>query len=175
VPKAWTTAAAAIALILGTVEASAQEWNGFVTGGLEVTYRPLVDAVDYGPALARGGALLRLGKSRLWVGAQGDVLISPPYVTGRGGPIALVTIRQAGRSHVFAHGGWVFGPNAFGSNHQPVFGGGLNVWTGERRGLRIAVEDALHRSPGFCFGQSAECVPASLSHTLSGVIGIVWR
>lgn len=176
---ALPTVLAAQTVAQSSVVTSAQQWSGFLTGGFEATYRSRGDESyrDLGPALVRGGALVRIGKSRFWGGAQGDVLFLPPYTGARGGPIGQVDIWRAGRNHLLAYAGYVFGANAFGNNYQPILGAGLNVWIRQRRGLRIAAEDAFHRSPRFCLGPMGrqDCIPASTDHTLSGVIGIVWR
>jgi hypothetical protein len=127
-----------------------------------------------------GGVLLDLAHAWLSAGAEGDLFISWPYFAGRGGPIVQVNLVRHAPVRIFAIAGMSWGEQA-----GPMFGGGIEVWTQGRFGLRATVQDYLASVAGFDCGYYG-LDPASCDSNFHGGrsftghqptvrIGVVWR
>src|SRR3954447_4145431 len=115
-------------VLAGSSQVSAQQLQGFVTGGSS--------AGENGEQFPTIGGGLLIDVARGWVsaGGQADVFFSNGYATGRGGVLAQANIvrRRAVRPFIVGGFGW-------GEDAGPTFGAGIEVWSG-RVGFRASVQ-----------------------------------
>jgi hypothetical protein len=128
------TAAAVLALatLLHTPPAFAQELRGFVGGGV------MSDVNDEHFPTIGGGVLVDLGQPWVSAGGQGEMFFSWPYVAGRGGAFVQGNVVPKGPVRPFVLAG--FGS---GETDGAMFGAGVEFRPRSRAGLRASVEDYL--------------------------------
>jgi hypothetical protein len=131
--------AVVLAPVSHTGAAEAQELRGFLGAS---TVSDLNE--QHFPALG-GGVLLHLPTPWITAGAQAEMMISWPYVAGRGAVFGQVNVLRRRPVTPFVLLGIGFGESA-----GPMVGGGVDLrpWGG-RMGLRVNVEDYLARVEGF--------------------------
>ena len=128
---------------------------------------------------ASGGVLYDLG-ALVSAGVQGDLLVSGGYAAGRIVPFAQVNAIRERSVTVFVTGGI-----GIGEQKGPMYGGGVELWTGRRIGVRAAVQDYLTRVAsmdcGFFGIDAATCAGqyhggrAYTAHQPTVQIGVAWR
>ena len=157
-------------------EVSAQQLQGFVTGGSSAG-----ENGEQFPTIG-GGVLVDVARGWVSVGGQGDVFFSNGYATGRGGVLAQANVIGRRAVRPFIVGGFAWGEDA-GS----TFGAGIEVWSG-RVGFRASVQDYRTHPLGFdvvdciqrgdtesfCDARLREAKPGT-KHQPSVQFGIVWR
>lgn len=128
-----------LASLLQANAPSAQEVRGMIGGGM------VSDLNDQRYPAVGGGVLLDLLSSWVSVGAQGEMMVSWPYVAGRGSVFGQVNALRVGSVRLFVMGGAAGGESA-----GPLFGGGVDLRPSKGRpGLRVAIEDYLADIAGF--------------------------
>ena len=172
--KAMLIAVMTTLAVAGPSQVSAQQPQGFVTGGSSVG----VNSERF-PTIG-GGVLFDVARGWASVGAQGDVFFSNGYATGRAGVLAQANVirRRAVRPFVVGGFGW-------GEDAGSTFGAGIEVWSGGRVGFRASVQDYRTHVGGFdClhFGYTQAYCDANLrggkpytARMPSVQLGIVWR
>ena len=172
--KAMLIAVMTTLAVAGPSQVSAQQPQGFVTGGIS----PGENEGEGFPTIG-GGVLFDVVRGWVSVGAQGDLFFSNGYVAGRGGVLAQANVIRHRAVRPFVVGGYGWGEDA-GS----TFGGGIEVWSG-RVGFRASVQDYRTHVLGFdClyFGYTQSYCDANFRggkpytvHQPSVQVGIVWR
>ena len=132
--RTLTIAAVIAAATLVTAEsASAQNFRGFVGGGV------MSDVNDEHFPTAGGGVLFDLGQPWVSAGGQGEVFFSWPYVAGRGGMFLQGNVVPKGPVRPFVLAG--FGS---GESDGAMFGAGVEFRPrAGAAGFRASVEDYL--------------------------------
>jgi hypothetical protein len=157
-----------VVFLLGffAAEAPAQDWHGFVTGG--------VGSIDYGPGNRQRigqvstGALVALGTRHLSAGGQVDLLLSNGYATARGGGLVeLDLLGRRGTIRPFGNGGYFAGEGG----GLWIAGGGVELMRRDRFGIRIFVQDAFRSSSvSGPLGGTSRTI-----HEPSFQIGLAWQ
>jgi hypothetical protein len=123
---------------LSAADAAAQDIGGYVTAGTgSIDYLVHRETI---PQFA-GGVLWRIADDRIRVGAEVNAMTSNRYWSGRGGPVAEVVLIRRERFSPFIRGG-----RFFGEDTSWVAGAGVDLWLGDRTGLRLMVQDAFRQS-----------------------------
>ena len=171
--KAMLIAVMTTLAVAGASRVSAQQPQGFVTGGISTGEN------DERFPTVGGGVLFDVARGWVSAGAQGDLFFSNGYVAGRGGVLAQANVirRRAVRPFVVGGFGW-------GEDAGPTFGAGIEVWSG-RVGFRASVQDYRTHVLGFdclSLGYTQAYCDANLrggkpytQHQPSVQFGIVWR
>jgi hypothetical protein len=160
-------------VVAGPSQVSAQQLQGFVTGGTSAG-----ENREQFPTVG-GGVLLDVAKGWASVGGQGDVFFSNGYATGRAGVLAQGNIVRRRAFRPFVVGGYGWGEDA-----GPMFGAGIEWWSG-RLGFRASVQHYRTHVQGFdClhFGYTQAQCDADFrggqpytQHQPSVQFGVSWR
>ena len=174
--RAMLIAAVTTLVVAGPSQVSAQQLQGFVTGGTSAG-----ENREQFPTIG-GGVLLDVAKGWASVGGQGDIFFSNGYAAGRGGLLAQANVIRRRAVRPFFVGGYSWGEDA-GS----TFGAGIEWWSG-RIGFRASVQDYRAHIQRFGYvdclqqGGTASACDAALreakpltKHLPTVQFGISWR
>jgi hypothetical protein len=153
-----------VLLMIGVRGAAAQDIGVYLTGGTgSIDYLVHREVIPQ----ASVGVVWRLAGERLRLGGEADVFTSNGYVSGRGGPVAEITLLRAARIQPFVKTGYFYG-----EDRSWVAGGGVDFWLTERSGIRVLVQDAFR--PLDVRGSPGDH-PRDVFHEPSFQIGWTWR